>query len=407
MAKTESLKIMLDAENKASAELKRVQLDIKKTVGSVKEVGGQAKASTELVGSLATQLGGIGLGGVAGDVAMLTERVSAFSEVMNTGTKGVLLFKAGLAAAAGIIAFQVGKSIGDVIFQTDKWTKELEAARDAASGLDLALQGITLGKMGKDIDSVNLNLARLPEKLNVAKKELERLQNSGGDFAIYDSDLQERIKTQQESVEQIRKQMAALVDRKVELESQARLNEQKERQDKLDKSAAIMSELQLKAKVATAKTERERLSIQLKAQGVREKDLALAVSLAMQEKQMQEAKKAEQDRIQKAKMDAIKQEKDAIRDLIKTDKERLSELKKQESELKNDKQSQLAGPLTASSSQRLLTGRTGSQFRKTAETIELERQTKIQKALERNAIQQTAILQRIEEKQEQIEVIGN
>ena len=108
---TESVKIKIDAENKASAELRKVAFDADKAAKEIKEVGGKAKASTELVGSLANSLGGTQFGGAAGEVAMLTERISAFSEYRKQGGAGAMAFKGWLGCCRlAVISFKVGKA---------------------------------------------------------------------------------------------------------------------------------------------------------------------------------------------------------------------------------------------------------------------------------------------------------
>lgn len=123
---TESVEIIIEADNRASAKFKQVNKDMEASVKNIREVGGKAKASTELVGTLANTLGSSGIGGFAGEIAQLTERVSAFSEVSKDGGKGAFAFRAGLAAAVGVIGFKFGQVIGNAIFQTERWNKELE-----------------------------------------------------------------------------------------------------------------------------------------------------------------------------------------------------------------------------------------------------------------------------------------
>lgn len=122
----EFVEIVILAEDRATEELKRTEQQVRKNAEAVKATGENAKRSTELVGSLASAMGGSEIGSFAGQVAMLTERVGQFSDVAKGGGIAVLGLKAGAAAAAGVIAFQLGRSIGDIIFQTRHWREELE-----------------------------------------------------------------------------------------------------------------------------------------------------------------------------------------------------------------------------------------------------------------------------------------
>jgi len=129
MATDETIDIIIDAEDRATAQVRKTTKDIQQQVGAVKELGGKAKASTELVGTLASTLGGGELGQGAAMLAQITERVSAFSDVAKEGGKAALFFKAGLIGAVGVISFQVGRALGDLVFDTKRWREELEKAK--------------------------------------------------------------------------------------------------------------------------------------------------------------------------------------------------------------------------------------------------------------------------------------
>jgi hypothetical protein len=116
---SESVKILIEAEDKASGQAAAAGKNIEAAVGKIRDVGGKAKASTEFIGVLAGQLGGAEFASAAAGVAGITEKVGQFSEVMKTGGTGALAFKAGIGALVGIMSFQLGKSIGEMIFGVD------------------------------------------------------------------------------------------------------------------------------------------------------------------------------------------------------------------------------------------------------------------------------------------------
>ena len=136
----EAIRYRISAEDAATQKFRQVREEVEKNVKQVREVGSKAKASTEFVGTLANAMGGSGIGQYAGQVAQLTERISAFSEVSKAGGAGALAFKAGLVGAAGVIGFQIGKALGDVIFQTEKWNKELAKSLEIAKAVGSELQ---------------------------------------------------------------------------------------------------------------------------------------------------------------------------------------------------------------------------------------------------------------------------
>ena len=130
----ELIKYKIDAEDKATQKVRQVTQNIEKQVAQVRDVGMKAKASTELVGTMATQMGNTQFGAYASGVAMVTERISAFSEVAKGGGKAALLFKAGLVAMAGVMAFNLGKKLAE-------WTSGAEAAIETMKRANAAAAG--------------------------------------------------------------------------------------------------------------------------------------------------------------------------------------------------------------------------------------------------------------------------
>lgn len=151
---SESVEIIIEADNRASAKFNQLNKDVDASVKQIKEVGGQSKASTELVGTLANSLGSSAIGGFAGELAMLTERVSAFSEVSKAGGAGAMAFQAGLAGVAAVVSFKVGKAIGDVIFQTERWNEALAESVALSEKLDGAIAGLRGQQFVEDAESV-------------------------------------------------------------------------------------------------------------------------------------------------------------------------------------------------------------------------------------------------------------
>ena len=133
---SESIKILIEAENKASAGIEQAAKDIDNKVKSIKASGEQAKKSTEFFGTIANSLGGTEIGSFASQLAGLTDKTSQFAEVQKLGGAGALAFKAGLIAAVGVIAFQFGQAIGNAIFQTEKWKEKLAEANAEAQKLN-------------------------------------------------------------------------------------------------------------------------------------------------------------------------------------------------------------------------------------------------------------------------------
>jgi hypothetical protein len=112
----DAIKIVIEAEDKASAQAINASRNIENAVKGVKETGQKAKASTEFIGVLAGQLGGSQLQQAAGGVAAITEKVGQFSEVMKAGGVGAMAFQAGITLLVTTLSFNLGKAIGESIF---------------------------------------------------------------------------------------------------------------------------------------------------------------------------------------------------------------------------------------------------------------------------------------------------
>jgi hypothetical protein len=167
---SESVKILIEAEDLASAKIAQASQKIEQNVKDIKSVGDKAKKSTEFLGSIAGLLGGSEIAGFASQFAGLTEKVSQFSEVSKSGGAGALAFKAGLVAAAGAIAFSIGNAIGNAIFQVEKWNKEIEKATERANELKQAISSVN--QLRFDDKTVDIELIRDPEEKKAAYQDL-------------------------------------------------------------------------------------------------------------------------------------------------------------------------------------------------------------------------------------------
>jgi hypothetical protein len=130
----DAIKIVIEAEDKASAQAINASKNIENAVKGVKETGQKAKASTEFIGVLAGQLGGSQLQQAAGGVAAITEKVGQFSEVMKAGGVGAMAFQAGITLLVTTLSFNLGKAIGESIFGVQELKDEIGEARAQIEG---------------------------------------------------------------------------------------------------------------------------------------------------------------------------------------------------------------------------------------------------------------------------------
>jgi hypothetical protein len=183
-----SLEEPAERYNKQLEELKRLQSEgaisseqfgraqaklndkIKGNGNAFKEMGGKAKATTEFVGALASLTGNSQIAGLAGQMAGLTEKVGQFSEVSKSGGAGAVAFKLGLVGLVGTIAVGAGKALGDVIFQTEKYGRAMQAAKEDAAALDSQIAKMNQTRAAENREDIEL--IRDPEAKRAAYENL-------------------------------------------------------------------------------------------------------------------------------------------------------------------------------------------------------------------------------------------
>lgn len=170
---TASAKVIIDAEDLASKKVAEAARNVERSVKNIKDVSGKAKASTELFGTLATTLGGSQLGGYAGQLAQLTDRVSQFSEVSKAGGAGALAFKAGLVGVAAVITYQVTSAIASLVFDIKGAER---AMQEAFAGMDDAAQGFATAQARRNAkDMAEIQTGTAEEQTAKQKEKLEEL----------------------------------------------------------------------------------------------------------------------------------------------------------------------------------------------------------------------------------------
>lgn len=170
---SEAVEIIISADDQASQKMAQVAANSEKMAASVKSTAKTTKASTEFAGTIASLFGGSEIGQFASQIGGLTEKVGQFSDVAKGGGASALLLKAGLVAAAGAIAFQIGKAIGDIIWQTEEMNRKFEETRTKMRELGNETNNL-LGQQFSD-DVAFIKLLDDPEK---EKEELKSLLDS-------------------------------------------------------------------------------------------------------------------------------------------------------------------------------------------------------------------------------------
>jgi len=189
--------IVIEAEDKASRVIEQTARNVDKSVRQIKDVSSKAKSSTQFIGVLARSLGGNAFGAYASELAVMTEKVGRFSEVSKSGTAGAFAFKAGLVGLVATISFGVGKAIGNVIWQTERWTQKLADAAKEADNLNSRISQSGAKRFANELADIKL----IPD---VEKREaaLQRMLRNAGREA---DTMRQRLESAQVKAEEWRK----------------------------------------------------------------------------------------------------------------------------------------------------------------------------------------------------------
>jgi len=141
-----------------------------KTAEAFKSGGKDVKATTDMFATLAKITGNSELAGLANTVGTVTDKVGQFSEVSKAGAGGALAFKLGLMGLAASAGFAVGKVLGDIIWQTEKFERAMASAKETAAELDAQLKknASTLAANVRE----DIELIRDPEEKRAAYAKL-------------------------------------------------------------------------------------------------------------------------------------------------------------------------------------------------------------------------------------------
>ena len=345
----------LSAEQFAAAQDK-ISGKMNNTGAAMKDVGGNAKKTTELVGTLAQLTGNTELGNFASQLAGATEKISSFGEVSKAGKAGALAFKLGLVALAATIGSAIGKAIGDVIFETKKFTRELERAKEASKELEDRLQktrSVMMENAKEDIELIRdpdkkraeykALLDTLNKDIDAVSKNVTVSQKAVDDWADawqVTGNRKEYAKQAQEQLENDKARLSALRDERDELQKitseRTRQNEELAKANEAkDKSEAYIAQLKQEVEYLAATKEEQLLldaarntTIEDRGEAERllkERDAIIAKAEA--QKELEEAQKRAEEERAKAAEKAIQdaqRERDRIEGIVRTENERLA-----------------------------------------------------------------------------------
>lgn len=129
---SEAVEMIISADDQASKKFAQVAANAEKDLSKIKTAGEKLKGIAGAGGSLSSLLGGTELGGQISRIGELTEKVNQFGAVAKMGGSAANLFRGGVAALVAVMSFELGQSIGNVVFGVEKTRQQFEKAAAAA-----------------------------------------------------------------------------------------------------------------------------------------------------------------------------------------------------------------------------------------------------------------------------------
>lgn len=159
---TENIKYLLTGEDQATSVFNKVKQAIDANDQSVGRFAKTVKTGAVVTGQLSSALGALPLGEAGRQAAQAASQFELLWRAKQMNTAGSLAFKVGLVGLVGVLGFQLGKAIGDAIFNTKKWADELEAAKKQLADIGDKMLSISQGQHRDRMGDIQL--IRDPEK---------------------------------------------------------------------------------------------------------------------------------------------------------------------------------------------------------------------------------------------------
>jgi hypothetical protein len=166
---------LLARQRQAIKEMEQLKREASKpipapAIAEPPSAGKATKSATDFLGKIGALTGSSEISNFASQLGGLAKETEKFAAAGQKGGASAFAFKAGLAAAVGAIAFSAGKFLGDMIFQTEKWTQALETAKE--SGRRLEQQAEKMRDLRFADTTADIELIRNPEEKKKAYEEL-------------------------------------------------------------------------------------------------------------------------------------------------------------------------------------------------------------------------------------------
>jgi hypothetical protein len=202
---TEDINIRLTADDSgATTALNRLRDQVLNNDKALKQVSQQGKMTGKSLKDMASFLGP--------EFQVLGDRLDHVSGAMGDIKGAGILAKGAMIGLVATAGFQVGKMIGDWVFETEKWKETLADARKEADALNAKmLQGarertseLSVEQLERELGGTSQNIGEITDQINKLKREAEEW-NLSNTLRIGTEDRQNEIGTLEQEREAARK----------------------------------------------------------------------------------------------------------------------------------------------------------------------------------------------------------
>ena len=351
----ESIQIVLEGVDKASPAFTSV-------AKSIKETSDQSQKLSGVFGKVFSSLGLTELSSLTDQFGGLSAQMKELGEAGSKGGAGMMIARAGIVAAIGAAAVQVGSMIADWIYDTEEWGKRMQEviseagkqsdflAKKRQQQFNQQFQMASLAtspeqqrqEMAALAASVKQQIAQQAQSLQAAMADLQSVRDRATgtqlDDAGFQAELQaatELVKIETDRLNQLRDQRQQVADfYRIPTEAEAELKRRQEYAAKENEANKTLRDLQLEiAKIRDpAKAEREVILAQAANE---EQRSALEFMLNMRDAAKERADAEAEGRAEMKA--AIEETRRAMEQQAKTDKDYLERLRLQNMELTQGK----------------------------------------------------------------------
>ena len=305
----ESVEIILDGVDNASPAFTAVAGQMKKTADTGQKLSG-------VFGKIFESLGLSELQAYSGEFSNISGQMKELGDAGEKGGAGMMIAKAGIAAAVAAASFNIGKMIGEWVFETERWKQALKDALDEVNKGEQQVRE----KLDKQFQ-LRLQIAQAAGSDDQKASELKTLQEQ----------IQRDIQFQQDFVRMREQELAAAEAGNYFGMSQGDVDKAKADLENERKKLELLKEQNQEVQdIRNPSAEQQMLDARLKSNEEAKK--AADEALAAEQRQFQEWSKNWDDK-EKAQQDQKKRDDDYL-NALKVQNEELTKGKRAAEELK-------------------------------------------------------------------------